>query len=175
MATYPPIRSQREEFIARFRHLGLRVTPQRLLVLEALATSGGHMTADEIMRWTAERYPAINLATIYRALDLLTSVGLVTQSDLGGGASEFEIVGDTLHHHLVCEHCGFVMEVDDALLVPMRERLLRDFGFRASARHIGLFGVCKACLDASRSPAASHEISFPTTDDSEESDSEDRH
>jgi len=153
MATYPFITPQREAFIQRFRHLGLRVTPQRLLVMEALATSGGHMTADAILRWTAERYPAINLATIYRTLDLLASVGIVTQTDLGGGASEFEIIGDTLHHHLVCERCGSVTEVDDALLVPMRERLLRDYGFRASARHIGLFGVCKACLEASRAHA----------------------
>jgi Fur family transcriptional regulator, ferric uptake regulator len=154
MATDPMTSPQREQFTARFRHLGLRVTPQRLLVMEALATNGGHMTADAILRWTAERYPAINLATIYRALDLLTSVGLVTQTDLGGGASEFEMVGDALHHHLVCEHCGSVTEVDDALLVPMRERLLRDYGFRASARHIGLFGVCKGCLEASRAHTA---------------------
>ncbi|MGH2516705.1 MAG: Fur family transcriptional regulator [Ktedonobacterales bacterium] len=155
MAIHPPVSTQRDHFIERFRHLGLRVTPQRLLILEALETSGGHMTADAILHWTAERYPAINLATIYRTLDLLTSVGLVTQTDLGGGASEFEIVGDTLHHHLVCEQCGSVTEVDDALLVPMRERLLRDYGFRASARHIGLFGVCKACLSASRARSMS--------------------
>lgn len=157
MATHPSVPTKREELIARFRHLGLRVTPQRLLVLEALATSRSHMTADEIMRWTAERYPAINLATIYRTLDLLTSVGLVTQTDLGGGASKFEVAGDTPHHHLVCEHCGYVMEVDDALLVPMRERLLRDYGFRASARHIGLFGVCKECLEASRARPTGHD------------------
>src|SRR5260370_22233762 len=89
---------RREEFIERFRRLGLRVTAQRVLVLEALAAAGGHMTADEIMRWVAERYPAINLATIYRTLDLLTSVGLVAQADLRGGASHFQLVGPTLPH-----------------------------------------------------------------------------
>ena len=138
------------QFVERFRQLGLRVTPQRLLVMEALAENGGHMTADAVMRWTAERYPAINLATIYRTLDLLTSVGLVTQSDLGSGAAEFELVGETLHHHLVCDECGAVTEIDDAALVPMRERLLRDYGFRVSSRHVGLFGTCTACLAASR-------------------------
>lgn len=142
--------SQHDEFIERFRLLGLRVTPQRLLVLEALAASGGHMTADDVMRWTAARYPAINLATIYRTLDLLTSVGLVTQTDLGGGASEFELVGETLHHHLVCEQCGAVTEIDDTALVPMRERMLREYGFRVSSKHVGLFGMCAACLAAGR-------------------------
>ncbi len=118
--------------------------------MQALASGSGHLTADEIMRWTAERYPAINLATIYRTLDLLTSVGLVTQTDLGNGVAHFELVGDSLHHHLICEHCGAMMEVDDALLAPVRERLLRDHGFRASARHIALFGTCKYCLEKSR-------------------------
>lgn len=150
MAQAHEVHSQREEFIQRFRHQGLRVTPQRLLVMEALATNGGHMTADEIMRWTSERYPAINLATIYRTLDLLASVGLVTQTDLGGGASQFELVGETLHHHLVCEHCGAVTEIDDALLVPLRERVLHQFGFRAGARHMAIFGLCRACVVAGR-------------------------
>jgi Fur family ferric uptake transcriptional regulator len=154
MSHHQPIRSQREEFIERFRHLGLRVTPQRLLVLEALATNGGHMTAEEIMRWTSARYPTINLATVYRTLDALTSVGLVTQTDLGSGASQFELVGDTLHHHLVCERCGAVIEIDDTLVVPVRERLLHDYGFRASARHIGFFGTCRECVEASRSTVA---------------------
>jgi Fur family ferric uptake transcriptional regulator len=139
----------------RLRRLGLRVTPQRLLVVEALTAHGGHMTADEIMRWTAERYPAINLATIYRTLDLLASVGLVTHTDLGGGVVRYELAGETAHHHLVCERCGAVTELDDAALAPIWERLLRDYGFRASSRHLALFGLCRACYEKDRSHSPS--------------------
>ncbi|HEX6799202.1 MAG TPA: Fur family transcriptional regulator [Ktedonobacterales bacterium] len=149
------ITQQHSALAERLRHLGLRVTPQRLLVMEALGANGAngsHMTADEIMRWTAARYPTINLATIYRTLDLLASVGLVTQTDLGGASSTFELVGETLHHHLVCSSCGAAIEVDDALLVPLRERLLREHGFRADATHMALFGTCRACLEAGREP-----------------------
>ena len=137
----------------RLRRLGLRVTPQRLLVMEALMAHGGHMTADDVMRWTAERYPAINLATIYRTLDLLATVGLVTQTDLGGGAVRYELAGETAHHHLVCERCGGVTELDDAVVAPVWERLLREYGFRASSRHLALFGVCRACRAAEHSQA----------------------
>jgi Fur family ferric uptake transcriptional regulator len=149
--TTPSVASARDTFSARLRRLRLRVTPQRLLVMEALATGQGHMTADEIMRWAAERSPAINLATIYRTLDLLVSVGLVTQTDLGAGAAQFELIGDSLHHHLVCERCGAIAELDDALIAPMRERLLHQRGFRASSRHMAIFGTCRACLEAERS------------------------
>jgi Fe2+ or Zn2+ uptake regulation protein len=157
MTEHDMLTTQREQFAERLRHLNLRVTPQRVLVLEALDAHGGHVTADEIMRWTAERYPAINLATIYRTLDLLTSVGLVTQTDLGGGAARFELVRDTIHHHLVCEHCGGVIDIDDALLAPVREAALNAFGFRASARHMAIFGACAACLAASRKTPSSEE------------------
>ena len=134
---------------ARLRRLGLRATPQRVLVLEALEAHGGHVTADEVLHWVAERYPAINLATVYRTLELLTAAGLVTQTDLGGGAARFELVSDD-HHHLVCEVCGTVAEVDDALFGPLREQLLSRYGFRASSRHMAIFGVCQRCLAAGR-------------------------
>jgi Fur family ferric uptake transcriptional regulator len=140
--------SERTTFVEHFRRLRLRVTSQRLLVMEALATNGGHMTADEILRWAEQRSSAINLATVYRALDALASAGLVTQTDLGGGATQFELVGDTHHHHLVCERCGSVIAVDDSILAPVRERLLEEIGFRASSRHMAIFGICRACQDA---------------------------
>ncbi len=135
-----------QTFSERLRHLGLRVTPQRLFVLEALAVQGGHLTAEEIMRWAAQRLPALNLATVYRTLDLLVSVGLVAQTDLGGGAATFELVGNSPHHHLVCERCGEVSELDDALLASFRAQLLDRSGFRAHSRHMAIFGTCRACL-----------------------------
>ena len=131
--------------VARLRRLGLRVTPQRVLVMEALAAAGGHLTADEIMRWVGARSPAINLATIYRTLDTLTAAGLVTQTDLGGGSASYELAGEAQHHHLVCQHCGAVSDMDDAFLAPMRQRLLDDLGFRVDTTHLALFGLCRGC------------------------------
>lgn len=133
----------------RLHGLGLRATPQRVLVLEALSSQPGHLTADEILRWVSARYPAINLATVYRALDALTAAGLVTQTDLGGGVMSYELAGEEGHHHLVCQRCGAVTEAPDALFAPMREGLLRDYGFRATSRHFAIFGVCRACGEGS--------------------------
>jgi Fur family ferric uptake transcriptional regulator len=135
--------------VARLRRLGVRVTPQRLLVLEALAALGGHVTADAVLQWAAERYPALNLATVYRTLDLLISLGLVAQTDLGSGVTHYELVGESPHHHLVCERCGAVDEMDAALFAPLQQRLLERYGFRANPRHVALFGTCRACLASS--------------------------
>jgi Fur family ferric uptake transcriptional regulator len=134
----------------RLRRLRVRVTPQRLFVLEALELNGGHMTADEIMRWAARRYPALNLATVYRTLDLLIAVGLVAQTDLGGGAASYELIGDAPHHHLACESCGAVIEMDEAFLEGLRAEALRAYGFHARPRHLAIYGLCQHCWDVSK-------------------------
>jgi Fur family ferric uptake transcriptional regulator len=142
----------------RLRALRVRVTPQRLLVLEALARHDGHMTAETILRWAASTYPAINLATVYRTLEMLVAVGLVAQTDLGGDATSFELVGEAPHHHLVCESCGAVIETDDSLFHSLREDVLQRYGFEAHSRHIALFGICRDCRSAHAvSDAAPHE------------------
>lgn len=145
---YEPQLAIHEDDTERLRQLGVRVTPQRLFVLEAMQLSGGHMTAEEIMQWASRRYPALNLATVYRTLDLLVSVGLVAQADLGGGAAHYELVGDTPHHHLACEHCGLVIEMDEALLASLRAEALATYGFHARPRHLAIFGLCQRCYEA---------------------------
>ncbi|HEU0027882.1 MAG TPA: Fur family transcriptional regulator [Ktedonobacterales bacterium] len=137
-----------EDPAGRLRRLGVRVTPQRVFVLEALELNSGHMTAEEIMQWASRRYPALNLATVYRTLDLLTEVGLVAQTDLGGGAASYELVGDSPHHHLACERCGAVIEMDEALLEGLRDEALRVHGFHARPRHLAIYGVCRSCWEA---------------------------
>lgn len=134
----------------RLRRHGVRVTPQRLFVLEALERNSGHMTAEEIMQWASRRYPALNLATVYRTLDLLTEIGLVAQTGLGGGAAAFELVGDSPHHHLACERCGGVIEMDETLLEGLRAEALRVYGFHARPRHLAIFGLCRPCWDAAQ-------------------------
>jgi Fur family transcriptional regulator, ferric uptake regulator len=103
------------------------------------------MTAEEVMRWAAPRSSALNLATVYRTLELLVSLGMVAQTDLGGEATAFELVGGAPHHHLVCERCGAVIEMDDDLFQSLRSDVLRRYGFDAQSRHIALFGVCRDC------------------------------
>lgn len=140
--------SMHESYAERLRRLGVRVTLQRLFVLEALEQTGGHMTAEEIMQWALRRYPRLNLATVYRTLDVLVSVGLVAQTDLGGGATYYELVGDSPHHHLACQRCGYVIEMDEDLLAGLRADALRVYGFHARPRHLAIFGLCRACYAA---------------------------
>jgi Fe2+ or Zn2+ uptake regulation protein len=136
-------RSERTEGI--LRSIRVRVTPQRMIVLDALLAHPGHATADDILRRVGAEYPALNLATVYRVLDLFIAKGLVARTYLGGNAATFEFVGDAIHHHLICQNCGAVTEFDDELVLSLRAALLRTTGFVIVPQPLALFGMCQAC------------------------------
>ncbi|MDI3341857.1 MAG: Fur family transcriptional regulator [Sphaerobacter sp.] len=127
------------------RRAGLRVTPQRMMVLAALAAGEGHLTADEIFDLVRREYPFLNRSTVYRTLDLLVELGLVAATDLGEGVRQFELVGAAPHHHLICQRCGATAEIADELLQPLRTRLAEEYGFEARMDHFAIFGLCRAC------------------------------
>ncbi len=133
------------ELSAALRAAGQRPTPQRLLILEAMGTTTGHLTADEIYQRVQERYPNINLSTVYRTLDALQDLGIVMETNLGEGRREFELCEHGQHHHLVCKECGAVEVIDDDAFAPVRAYSLQRYGFQADVEHVAIFGLCRAC------------------------------
>jgi len=132
------------EIDSELRARGYRLTPRRLMVVEVLAAHGGHLTMDEILAHVTARHPSTNKTTVYRTLELLSSLGVVATTDLGMGRLEYELQGHP-HHHLICEKCHTRIEVDDSLLEPLRAGLLKHYGFVTNLDHFALFGVCPDC------------------------------
>src|SRR5215212_5082264 len=127
---------------------GVRLTPQRLIVLEVLAENAGeHITAERILAAVTRRYPYVDKTTVYRTLDLLREHGLVAMTDLGGGKFEYELVEER-HHHIVCKTCGYTVELDDRTLDPLRALVEEQYGFQPCFDHFALFGVCRTCQAA---------------------------
>lgn len=127
------------------RSHGLRRTPQRQATLEAIATSDGHATAEEIVARVRTRLPAVSPSTVYRTLTSLEEVGVVCHAHLGHTASVYHLGGGGLHQHLVCERCGSLTEVDDADVAPFARTLQRRYGFNADFTHFAILGECRAC------------------------------
>src|SRR6201996_7238630 len=100
-----PHRSWDEELRSR----GYRVTPQRQLVLEAVARLG-HGTPEEIAASVQQTAKGVNISTIYRTLELLDSLGLVTHTHLNHGAPTYHLASEAGHVHLVCQDCGKIDE-----------------------------------------------------------------
>ena len=124
---------------------GHRLTPQRMLIIEALHDADRHISAEEIYEHLHSRYPYTNISTVYRTLELLKKLGLVTETDFGEGRVRYHVAEKGHHHHLVCHSCGKIVDLEEAALYPLKDVLLREYGFAADLRHLAISGECSAC------------------------------
>jgi Fur family transcriptional regulator, ferric uptake regulator len=126
------------------RARGYRVTPQRQLVLEAV-TKLEHATPEEIWADVQQTASGVNISTIYRALELLEQLGLVTHTHLGHGAPRYHLAAEADHVHLVCSSCGRITEVAPDAVDPLVTALDEHHGFQTDVGHLTVFGRCASC------------------------------
>jgi Fur family transcriptional regulator, ferric uptake regulator len=125
---------------------GYRVTPQRTLVLAAV-NDLGHATPEEILVRVQEAAPKVNLSTVYRTLEVLEDVGLVTHAHLGHGSPTYHSVDDDVHIHLVCRVCDGIGSVPAGAARGFLDALDRDQGFATDVGHMAIHGVCRSCRE----------------------------
>ena len=135
-----PSRTWDEELRSR----GYRVTPQRQLVLEAVARLD-HATPEEIAASVQQTAKAVNISTIYRTLELLDNLGLVTHTHLNHGAPTYHLASDADHVHLVCQDCGKVEQTSPDAIRPLVTALEDMHGFETNVAHLTVFGRCEDC------------------------------
>ena len=133
------------EMISTLRATGHRLTPQREMVLTVIAESNRHVTAEQVLERVRARYPYLNKSAIYRALDLLTRLDLITQTDCGRGRVEYELHRHPHHHHIVCRNCDKMEEVQHASFAALEKNLQSLYGFQADLDHFAIFGLCRKC------------------------------
>lgn len=134
------------ELADRLRARGLRITPQREQVLAAVRRLG-HATPEQL----SEAVAGVDLATVYRTLELLEELGLVRHAHLGHGAPSYRPAEDE-HVHVVCHLCGSVTDADPDLVTELADRLRREQDFVLDRSHFTVFGRCRDCA-SEQSPA----------------------
>jgi Fe2+ or Zn2+ uptake regulation protein len=140
---------QHLEEAALLRQQGHRLTPQRLQVLQVIKAHGQHMTAEEIHAAILPQQPFLDIATVYRTLQWLQSVGLVAPISVGDSKLHYEYhaPGDH-HHHLICLYCGYQIQIPDAELAALKQDLQQRYGFALQIDHLALPGCCAGCAPA---------------------------
>lgn len=128
----------------QLRARGYRVTPQRQLVLEAVKACE-HATPEEICTRVRETARGVNISTVYRTLELLEELGMVTHSHLGHGAPTYHLTAEADHVHLVCRGCGEISEVSPDLVENFVTNLDQKLGFLTDVHHLTVFGRCRNC------------------------------
>ena len=141
-----------EEFKQILKGKGLKVTNQRLAVLEAISECPDcHLTAEEIYDKVKAGSPEIGLATVYRTIQLLLELHLIDRIDLDDGFVRYEIgdmgtsVSGHRHHHLICLVCGRVTSFRDDYLEELERRIVQTTGFRIVDHEVKFYGRCREC------------------------------
>ena len=142
----------KEEFVSLLKSKGLKITKQRLLVLEALSSCpGSYLTAEEIYKKIKTDHPEIGLATVYRTIQLLSELHLIDRINLDDGFVRYEIgslKGNSdkcHHHHLICRSCGKIIIFRDEFSKELEMRVAEATGFRVVDHEVKLYGYCKEC------------------------------
>ncbi len=132
---------------SRLSERGYRLTPQRLMVVQAVETADSHISAEEIYLQIRAIYPHMNISTVYRTLELLGELGLVTETDMGDGRVRYHSIGKGHHHHLVCQKCGATIDVEESTLSPLWDEIGQRYHFEVDMKHLALFGLCSKCRE----------------------------
>jgi Fur family ferric uptake transcriptional regulator len=126
------------------RSQGLRMTPQRRAILAEVMAVNGHISPTAVARRVQERVPGVNPSTVYRTLDMLERLGVLSHAHLETGA-EYHRSSDGQHVHLTCARCG----AEDSLSLEEAERLehliVRHHGFAPDLTHFAISGLCADC------------------------------
>ena len=144
--------AEEERFKRLLKEKGLKVTGQRLYVLEAIASRPEeHLTAEEIYELVKLSYPGIGLATVYRTIQLLNELHLIDRINFDDGFVRYEMghAKDSgqkhRHHHLICLKCGRVISFQDDLLEELEGKITASVGFQVVDHDVRLYGYCVEC------------------------------
>lgn len=145
-----------ERFKTLLKEKGLKVTTQRILILQALESRPDrHLTAEEIYECVKIDNPDIGLATVYRTIQLLADLNLIDKLNLGDGFIRYEIgIRDKEdahhHHHLICLNCGNVLTFEGDFMDDLENRIQDAMNFKVVDHEVKLFGYCSECREKTK-------------------------
>lgn len=130
--------------ISVLKKKGLKLTPQRRLILEFIHDNKAHLTAEEVVKFVDVRAPGVNKSTVYRTLELLERSGCILRSETGGHFI-YHHAEEGHHHHLVCRSCGKSIDCNEDIFTGVKNILEEQYGFLANLKHMMVSGLCKEC------------------------------
>ena len=139
--------NQSHDITSKLSEQGYRLTPQRIMILSAVEGAASHISAEDIYVQVHTQYPHMNISTVYRTLELLGELGLVTETAMGAGRVRYHSIGKGHHHHLVCQKCGATIDVEESTLSPLWDEIGQRYHFEVDMKHLALFGLCSKCRE----------------------------
>ncbi|WP_425283770.1 Fur family transcriptional regulator [Mesobacillus persicus] len=128
------------DLIPYLKERGLRITPQRLLILQAIISLEGHPTAEDIHR----SIPYTSLTTIYNNLKLFVNLGIINELPYGNALSKYEF-NHSKHYHVICQRCGKIVDFNYPNLKEIEHLASKLTNFTIHHHHFEVYGICSSC------------------------------
>ena len=138
-----------EPVLERLKERGYRMTPQRRAIVAEIMATEGHISALEVVSRVKARLPGVNASTVYRTLDLLEELGIVSHAHLGGGP-EYHHAGRNDHVHLICARCRKAQALSEEETAPLKQLIAGHNGFIPDFTHFAISGLCRECQQPQR-------------------------
>ncbi|MEA3554148.1 MAG: transcriptional repressor [Campylobacterota bacterium] len=126
----------------------MKYTEQRAIILQILINLDDHLNAEEVHAIIKEKYPNqnIGIATIYRTLNFLEEVELISSISFGKDGKKYESNNKNQHHdHIICTSCGKIVEFLDEEIEKRQEDVALKNGFKITDHTMQIYGICDAC------------------------------
>ena len=133
----------------KLQDTGFKITPQRRAIIEVLLKNDSkHLSSEEIYDLVKDICPGIGIATVYRSMQVLDEVGVISKLNLDDGCIRYEInlnENSHHHHHLICKKCSRIIEVEEDLLEEIESSIEKMYGFKVLDHDVKFYGLCKNC------------------------------
>ena len=140
------IAGARNTFTQYLQGKKLRITRERLLLVEEIMKGSGHFDADELYTLLKSKGLKASRATVYNTLELLVNCGLISKYRFGENHSRYEkAFGRPRHDHLICLHCGDIIEFVNKRLPKIQSEVCEENSFKFQSATLQIFGTCEKC------------------------------
>jgi Fur family peroxide stress response transcriptional regulator len=135
-----------EAIIQKLRDNGHKITPQRMAIVEILAKSEGHPTVENIHAQITKKFPTMSLATVYKNIILIKSLGEVLELGFPDGSNRYDGNKPYSHPHVICIKCKKIVDPDLGSLDGMKTEVSLETNFKILNHRLDFFGICSDCM-----------------------------
>lgn len=129
----------------RYKSIGIKLTPQRMAILEYLEGNKEHPSAEDIYRVVSKKFPTMSFATVYNTLETLRQRGSILELTIDPDKKRFDPNTEP-HHHLICIKCRRIVDIHGDYNLPIAKGEMA--GFEILGNHIEFYGICPKCRNA---------------------------
>jgi Fur family transcriptional regulator, peroxide stress response regulator len=140
-----PSEMRLQQMIKRLREIGCRITPQRYAVLNVLASSSDHPSAEGIHARLIEHYPTMSLATVYKTINLLKCEGELLELEFSDLSNRYDGKKPYPHPHVICTGCGKIIDPSHLNLEEITSKMMIETGFKILTHRLDFYGLCPDC------------------------------